>query len=45
MRKISLLFMLTYVAACGGGGGDTITQNPQIVQTPTQSTDTDTDTS
>ena len=34
--------MLTYVAACGGGGGDTITQSPQIVQTPTQSTDTDT---
>ena len=34
--------MLTYVAACGGGGGDTITQNPQIVQTTTQSTDTDT---
>jgi hypothetical protein len=42
MRKISLLTMLTYVAACGGGGGDTITQSPQIVQTPTQSTDTDT---
>ena len=34
--------MLTYVAACGGGGCDTITQNPQIVQTTTQSTDTDT---
>ena len=45
MRKISLLIMLTYVAACGGGGGDTVTQNPQIVQTPIQSTDTDTDTS
>ena len=42
MRKISLLIMLTYVAACGGGGGDTITQNAQIVQTTTQSTDTDT---
>ena len=42
MRKISLLIMLTYVAACGGGGGDTITQNTQIVQTNTQSTDTDT---
>ena len=42
MRKISLLIMLTYVAACGGGGGDTVTQNPQIVQTPIQSTDTDT---
>ena len=34
--------MLTYVAACGGGGGETITQNAQIVQTTTQSTDTDT---
>ena len=45
MRKISLLIMLTYVAACGGGGGDTVTQNAQIVQTTTQSTDTDTDTS
>ena len=42
MRKISLLIMLTYVAAYGGGGGDTITQNAQIVQTTTQSTDTDT---
>ena len=42
MRKISLLIMLTYVAARGGGGGDTITQNAQIVQTTTQSTDTDT---
>jgi hypothetical protein len=42
MRKISLLIMLTYVAACGGGGGETITQNAQIVQTTTQSTDTDT---
>jgi len=42
MRKISLLIMLTYVAACGGGGGDTITQNAQIVQTNTQSTDKDT---
>ena len=42
MRKISLLILLTYVAACGGGGGDTITQNTQIVQTNTQSTDTDT---
>lgn len=42
MRKISLLIMLTNVAACGSGGGDTITQNAQIVQTPTQSTDTDT---
>ena len=42
MRKISLLIMLTYVAACGGGDGDTITQNPQIVQTTTQATDTDT---
>ena len=31
LRKISLLIMLTYVAACGGG--DTITQNAQIVQT------------
>ena len=40
MRKISLLIMLTYVAACGGGGGDPITQNTQIVQTTTQSTDT-----
>ena len=45
MRKISLLIMLTYVAACGGRGSDTITQNAQIVQTPTQSTDADTDTS
>ena len=35
--------MLTYVAACSGG--DTITQNPQIVQTTMQSTDTDNDTS
>ena len=34
--------MLTYVAACGGGSGETITQNAQIVQTTTQSTDTDT---
>ena len=34
--------MLTYVAACGGGGGETITQKAQIVQTTTQSTDTDT---
>lgn len=42
MRKISLLIMLTYVAACRGGGGETITQNAQIVQTTTQSTDTDT---
>ena len=42
MRKISLLIMLNYVAACGGGGGETITQNAQIVQTTTQSTDTDT---
>ena len=42
MRKISLLIMLTYVAACGGGSGDSVTQNPQIVQTTTQSTDTDT---
>ena len=42
MRKIGLMIMLTCVAACGGGGGDTITQNPQIVQTTTQSTDTDT---
>ena len=42
MRKISLLIMLTYVAACGGGGGDTITQNTQIVQTTPQSTDADT---
>lgn len=37
--------MLTYVAACGGGGGDTITQNAKIVQTTAQSTDTDTETS
>ena len=37
--------MLTYVAACGGGGGDTITQNAQIVQTTAPSTDTDTETS
>ena len=44
MRKISLTIMLTYVAACGGGGGNTITP-PQIVQTTTQSIDTDTDTS
>ena len=42
MRKISLLIMLTYVAACGGGGGDNVTQNAQILQTTTQSTDTDT---
>ena len=42
MRKISLLIMLTYVTACGGGGSDTITQNAQIVQTTTQSTDADT---
>ena len=42
MRKIILLTMLTYVAACGGGGGDAITQNAQIAQTTTQSTDTDT---
>ena len=42
MRKISLLIMLTYVAACGGGGSDTIIQNAQIVQTTTQSTVTDT---
>jgi len=42
MRKLSLMILLTYVAACGGGGGDTITQNPQILQTTTQSTDTDT---
>ena len=28
MRKISLLILLTYVAACGGGGGDTITKHP-----------------
>ena len=42
MRNISLLIMLTYVAACGGGSGETITQNAQIVQTTTQSTDTDT---
>ena len=45
MRKISLMIMLTYVAACGGGGGDTITQNPKILQTTTQSTDANTDTS
>ena len=45
MQKISLLIMLTYVAACGGGGGDTITQNAQIVQTTAPSTDTDTETS
>ena len=37
--------MLTYVAACGGGGGDNIARNAQIAQTTTQSTDTDTDTS
>lgn len=42
MRKISLPIMLTYVAACGGGGGDTVTRNAQIAQTTTQSTDTDT---
>ena len=42
MQKISLLIMLTYVAACGGGDGDSITQNAQIVQTTAQSTDTDT---
>ena len=42
MRKNSPLIMLTYVTACGGGGSDTITQNAQIVQTNTQSTDTDT---
>ena len=34
--------MLTYVAACGGGDGDSITQNAQLVQTTAQSTDTDT---
>lgn len=45
MQKISLLIMLTYVEACDGGGGDTITQNAQIVQTTAQSTDTDTETS
>ena len=42
MRKISLLIMLTYVAACGGGGGDNVIQNAQFAQTTTQSTDTDT---
>jgi hypothetical protein len=42
MQKIRLLIMLTYVAACGGGDGDSITQNAQIVQTTAQSTDTDT---
>ena len=40
MRTISLMIMLTYVAACGGGGGDNVTQNAQILQTTTQSTDT-----
>ena len=45
MRKNSLLIMLTYVTAYGGGGSDTITLNAQIVQTPTQSTDANTDTS
>lgn len=34
--------MLTYVAACGGGDGDSIAQNAQLVQTTAQSTDTDT---
>ena len=34
--------MLTYVASCGGGGGDNVIQNAQIAQTTTQSTDTDT---
>ena len=34
--------MLTYVAACGGGGGDNVARNAQIAQTTTQSTDTDT---
>jgi len=34
--------MLTYVASCGGGGGDNVIQNAQITQTTTQSTDTDT---
>ena len=45
MRKNSLLIMLTHVTAFGGGGSDTITLNAQIVQTPTQSTDANTDTS
>lgn len=41
MRKIILLIMLTYVAACGGRGGDNIARNAQIAQTTVQSTDTD----